>query len=130
MLAGEVDMGVLQVVEALPHVRSGRMRALAVSGTQRSTAMPEIPHAGELGLRGLEATTWYSVVGPRGVPQPVVKTLHATLSKAIASPDFVKRFTTDGVMPESSTPEDLAKLIQSDLPRWAEVAKRTGVKLD
>jgi len=130
ILSGEVDMGVLQVVEALPHQRSGRMRALAVSGTQRSSAMPEIPHAGELGLRGLESTTWYCVVGPRGVPPAVVKTLHATLTKAIGGADFVKRFTADGVMPESSTPDDLATLIRNDIHRWAEVAKRTGVKLD
>lgn len=130
MLSGEVDMGVLQVVEALPHHRSGRLRALAVSGTQRSTAMPELPHAGELGLRGLEATTWYCVVAPRGVPQPIVGTLHAALTKAITSADFAQRFTADGVMPTTSTPEELAKLVRSDIQRWAEVAMRVGVKLD
>lgn len=130
MLSGEVDMGVLQVVEALPHHRSGRLRALAVSGMQRSTAMPELPHAGELGLRGLEATTWYCAVAPRGVPQPVVRTLHATLTQAITSADFAKRFTADGVMPQTSTPEELAKLVRSDIQRWAEVAMRVGVKLD
>ena len=130
MLSGEVDMGVLQVVEALPHHRSARMRALAVSGTQRSTAIPDIPHAAELGLRGLESTTWYCVVGPRGVPQPIVKTLHAALTKAITSADFTKRFTAEGVIPETSTPEELAKLVRSDIQRWAEVARRSGVKLD
>ncbi len=130
MLSGEVDMGVLQVVEALPHHRSGRLRALAVSGTQRSTAMPDLPYAGELGLRGLEATTWYCVVAPRGVPQPIVGTLHATLTRAITSADFAKRFTADGVMPTTSTPDELAKHIRSDIQRWAEVAARVGVKLD
>ena len=130
MLSGEVDMGVLQVVEALPHHRSGRLRALAVSGTQRSTAMPELPYAGELGLRGLEATTWYCVVAPRGVPQPIVGTLHAALTKAIKGADFAKRFTADGVMPTTSTPEELAKLVRGDIQRWAEVATRVGVKLD
>jgi tripartite-type tricarboxylate transporter receptor subunit TctC len=130
MLAGEVDMGVLQVVEVLPHYRSGRLRALAISGTQRSTAISEVPHAGELGLRGLESTTWYCVVAPRGVPQPIVNTLHATLTKAITSADFSKRFTADGVMPETSAPEALGALVRSDIQRWAEVAKRSGVKLD
>ena len=130
MLSGEVDMGVLQVLETLPHQRSGRLRIIAVSGTQRSAAMPDVPTAGELGLRGLEATVWYCVVGPRGIPPAVVKTLHATLSKAITSADFVKRFTADGVIPEPSTPEELATLIRNDIPRWAEMAKRTGVKLD
>ncbi len=127
MLSGEVDMGVLQVLETLPHQRSGRLRIIAVSGTQRSAAMPDVPNAGELGL---EATVWYCVVGPRGVPPAVMKTLHATLSKAITSADFVKRFTADGVIPEPSTPEELATLIRNDISRWAEVAKRTGVKLD
>ncbi len=130
MLSGEVDMGVLQVLETLPHQRSGRLRIIAVSGTQRSSAMPDVPNAGELGLRGLEATVWYCVVVPRAIPQTVLKTLNATLSKAITSADFVKRFTADGVIPEPSTPEELATLIRNDIPRWAEVAKRTGVKLD
>jgi tripartite-type tricarboxylate transporter receptor subunit TctC len=128
--AGEVDMGVLQVVEGLPHYRSGRLRALAVSGTQRSTALPQVPHAGEAGVKGLEATTWYCVVGPRGVPPPVVKILHAALAKAIGSADFAARFTADGVIPTTSTPEELAALIRSEIPKWAEVAKRAGVKLD
>ena len=130
MIAGEVDMGVLQVVEGLPHYRSGRLRALAVSGTQRSTALPQVPHAGEVGVKGLEATTWYCVVGPRGVPPPIVKILHASLTKAIGSADFATRFTADGVIPTTSTPDELATLIRSEIPKWAEVAKRAGVKLD
>ena len=130
MIAGEVDMGVLQVVEGLPHYRSGRLRALAVSGTERSTALPAVPSAGETGVRGLEATTWYCVVGPRGVPPPIVKTLHAAITKAIGSADFASRFAADGVIPAPSTPEELATLIRSDIPKWGEVAKRTGVKLD
>ena len=130
MLAGEVDMGVLQVVEALPHYRSGRMRALAVSGTERSAAIAEIPHAGELGLRGLESTTWYCVVAPRGVAQPIVKTLHGALTKAITSVDFAKRFTAEGVKPETSTAEELGALVRSEMKRWTDVAKRSGVKLD
>ena len=130
MLAGEVDMGVLQVVEGLPHYRSRRLRALAVSGTQRSTALRDVPHAAEAGVKGLEATTWYCVVGPRGVPAATVKTLHAALMKAIGSSDFAARFTEDGVIPTTSTPDELTALIRSDIPKWAVVAKATGVKLD
>ena len=130
MISGEVDTGVLQVVEGLPHYRSGRLRALVVSGTQRSTALPNVPHAGEAGMKGLEATTWYCVVGPRGIPPAVVKTLHANLTKAIAGAEFANRFTADGVIPTASTPEELAALIRSDVQRWAEVVKRAGVKLD
>ena len=130
MISGEVDMGVLQVVEGLPHYRSGRLRALAVSGTQRSTALPEVPHAGEAGVKGLEATTWYCVVGPRGMPPPIVKTLHAALTKAIGSADFSNRFAADGVIPAPSMPEELASLIRNEIPKWTEVSKRTGVKLD
>jgi len=130
MISGEVDMGVLQVVEGLPHYRSGRLRALAVSGTQRSTALAEVPHAGEVGVKGLEATTWYCVVAPRGVPPPIVRTLHAALTKAIGSADFTSRFAADGVIPAPSTADELANLIRSEIPKWAEVARRTGVKLD
>jgi tripartite-type tricarboxylate transporter receptor subunit TctC len=130
MLAGEVDSGVLQVVEGLPHYRSGRLRPLVVSGTQRSTALAEVPHAGEAGVKGLEATTWYCVVGPRGMPAPIVKTLHAALTKAIGSADFTNRFAADGVIPAPSAPEELAALIRSDIPKWTEVSKRAGVRLD
>jgi tripartite-type tricarboxylate transporter receptor subunit TctC len=130
MISGEVDMGVLQVVEGLPHYRSGRLRPLVVSGTQRSTALPEVPNAGETNVKGLEATTWYCVVGPRGITPPIVKTLHTALAKAIGSADFTNRFAADGVIPASSTPEELATLIRSEIPKWTEVSKRTGIKLD
>jgi len=130
LLSGELDMGVLQVVELLPHYRSGRIRPLAISGIKRSPAIPEVPTAGEVGVTGLEATTWYCVVAPRGVPKPIVDTLQPMLVKAIASPDVVKRFADEGVVMESSTPDELARLIRSDIANWAEVVKRSGVKLD
>lgn len=130
LISGELDMGVLQVVELLPHYRSGRIRPLAISGTKRSPAIPEVPTAAELGVAGLEATTWYCVVAPRGVPKPIVDTLQPMLANAIASPDLVKRFADEGVVMESSTPDELARLIRSDIPKWAEVVKRSGVKLD
>ena len=130
LLSGELDMGVLQVVELLPHYRSGRIRPLAISGTKRSPAIPEVPTAGELGVAGLEATTWYCVVAPRGVPKSIIDTLHPMLIKAIASPDVSKRFADEGVVLESSTPDELARLIRSDITKWAEVVKRSGVKLD
>jgi tripartite-type tricarboxylate transporter receptor subunit TctC len=130
LISGELDMGVLQVVELLPHYRSGRIGALAISGTKRSPALPDVPTAGELGVAGLEATTWYCVVGPRGVPKPIVDVLQPMLTKAIASPDLEKRFADEGVVMESSTPDELARLVRGDIPRWAEVVKRSGVKLD
>lgn len=130
LLSGELDMGVLQVVELLPHYRAGRIRALAITGTKRSPAIPEVPTAGELGVAGLEATTWYGVVAPRGVPKMIIDTLHALLIKAIASPELSKRFADEGLVLEFSTPDELGRLIRSDIPKWADVVKRAGVKLD
>ena len=130
LISGEIDMGVLQVVELLPYYRSGRIRPIAVTGLARAPVIAEVPTAAELGFAGLEATTWYCVVAPRGVPKPVADALHAMLAKSIAAPDVVGRFAKEGVAMEASSPDALGQLIRSDVARWAEVVKRAGVKID
>jgi tripartite-type tricarboxylate transporter receptor subunit TctC len=130
LVSGEIDIGVLQVVELLPFHRAGRIRPLAVSGSARVPVIADVPTAAELGFSGLEATTWYCVVAPRGVPKAVVDALQPMLAKAIGSTDVVGRFAKEGLAMQASTPDALAQLIRADVARWAEVVKRTGVKLD
>ena len=130
LISGEIDMGVLQVVELLPYYRAKRIRPLAVSGTARSPVIAEVPTAAELGFSGLEATTWYCVVAPRGVPKPVVDVLHTILLKALGAQDVIGRFAKEGLAIEASTPEALSQLMRSDVARWAEVVKRAGIKLE
>ena len=81
-------------------------------------------------MTGLDATTWYAVVAPQGLPQPVIDKLQPMLVKALDNPDMKKRFAEEGLILESSTPEALQDLMRSDIPKWAEVVKRAGVKLD
>ena len=130
LVSGEIDMGVLQVVELLPYYRAKRIRPLAVSGTARSPVIAEVPTAAELGFAGLEATTWYCVVAPRGVPKPAVDALHGLLLKALGAQDVIGRFAKEGLAIEASTPEALSQLIRTDVARWAEVVKRAGIKLE
>jgi tripartite-type tricarboxylate transporter receptor subunit TctC len=130
LISGEIDVGVLQVVELLPYQRAGRIRAIAVTGNARVPVIADVPTAAELGLAGLEATTWYCVVAPRATPKVALDTLHAMLVKAISAPDVVGRFAKEGLAMRSSSPDALGQLIRTDIARWAEVVKRAGVKLD
>ena len=130
LISGEIDVGVLQVVELLPYQRAGRIRAIAVTGSARVPVIPDVPTAAELGLAGLEATTWYCVVAPRAIPKAALDALHAMLVKAIAAPDVIGRFAKEGLAMQSSSPDALGQLIRTDIARWAEVVKRAGVKLD
>ena len=130
MVSGELDMGVTQVAEMLQQYRAKQVRALAITGNQRLSAIPEVPTAAEAGVTGLDATTWYAVVAPQGLPQPVIDKLQPMLVKALDNPDMKKRFAEEGLILESSTPEALKDLMRSDIPKWAEVVKRAGVKLD
>ncbi len=130
MVSGELDMGVTQVAEMLQQYRAKQVRALAITGNQRLSAIPEVPTAAEAGVTGLDATTWYAVVAPQGLPQPVIDKLQPMLVKALDNPDMKKRFAEEGLILESSTPEALKDLMRSDIPKWAEVVKRAGVRLD
>ncbi|MGE8687499.1 MAG: Bug family tripartite tricarboxylate transporter substrate binding protein [Achromobacter sp.] len=130
MVSGELDMGVTQVAEMLQQYRAKQVRALAITGNQRLSAVPDVPTAAESGVAGLDATTWYAVVAPRGVPQAVVDKLQPMLVKALENPEMKKRFAEEGLILESSSPQALAELMRSDIPKWAEVVKRAGVKLD
>lgn len=130
MVSGELDMGVTQVAEMLQQYRAKQVRALAITGNQRLSAVPDVPTAAESGVSGLDATTWYAVVAPQGLPQAVVDKLQPMLVKALDNPDMKKRFAEEGLILESSTPQALAELMRSEIPKWAEVVKRAGVKLD
>lgn len=130
VVSGELDMGVTQVAEMLPQYRGGQLRPLAITGNQRLPAIPEVPTAAELGITGLEATTWYAVVAPKGVPQAVIDVLQPMLVKALDDPQLKKRFVDEGLVIESSTPQVLSDLMRQEIPAWADVVKRAGVKLD
>ena len=130
LMSGELDMAVLQVPSAGVLVRAGRLRALAVSSLKRSIALPEVPTIAESGLPGFEATSWYCIVAPAGLPKPVVTRLHAELVKLLNSPEIRDRLVAEGAAVETTTPEELMTFVRSEIVRWSKAVKDSGAKLD
>jgi tripartite-type tricarboxylate transporter receptor subunit TctC len=130
LLSGDLDMIVGQIPSVLTHVKGNRVRALAISGAKRSPAMREVPTLIESGLPGFDATSWYAVVAPAGVPKPVADRLHAELVKAINSNDVRVRLIDEGADIETTTPEALAQFVRGEIDKWAKAVKLSGAKLD
>jgi tripartite-type tricarboxylate transporter receptor subunit TctC len=130
LLAGQVDATFTGAPAVLPHVRSGRLRALAVGSAQRIPAAPDVPTVAESGYPGFEADQWYGVVAPAGTPAAVVARLNAEINKALALPDVATQLATEGAVPSPTTPQAFGELIAREIPRWAEVVKAGNVKAD
>jgi tripartite-type tricarboxylate transporter receptor subunit TctC len=130
LIAGHVQLMFESLNSISPHARSGKVRALAVSGARRSPGFPELPTIAEAGVLGYEAGTWSGVIGPAGIPRPALDKLNAAINRAIESPVFKERFAVIGDEPAGGTPEEFAALIRKDSAKWAEVVKRSGARID
>lgn len=130
LLTGEVPLSFADVLNTLPHVRSGRLRGLAVTGRNRSPAVPELPTIAEAGLPNYEAATWYGVLVPAATPKEIVTRLHSELVKALHHPEMQKRLSADGVVPIGSSPEQFAQHIRAEINRWAKVIKDANIRAD
>jgi tripartite-type tricarboxylate transporter receptor subunit TctC len=111
-------------------VRTGRLRALATTGAQRSTALPELPTVAEAGVPGYEASLWYGFIGPARIPPEIVHRLNAEIVAVLALPDVRERLVAQGVEARSNTAEEFTRLLASDVERWAKVVKRAGITAD
>jgi tripartite-type tricarboxylate transporter receptor subunit TctC len=130
LIGGEIDMVTAQIPSIKAHVESGRVFALATSGSKRSPALPAVPTMIEAGLPGAEATSWYSVVTASGTPRPIIERLHAELVTAINSAEVRERLLAEGADVETSTPAELAAFIKAEITKWARVVKASGAKLE
>ena len=130
VIAGRIDFVVIGVPAAAPHVKSGKLRALAVIAPQRLPALPEVPTVAEAGLPNFEVTTWYGVLAPAGTPRPIIARLNAELVKAMHSPEMRERLAGIGTDPVTSTPEEFAAYIQAEIGKWGEVIRKAGLKAD
>jgi tripartite-type tricarboxylate transporter receptor subunit TctC len=128
VIAGQVDCTFTGAPAVIPHVRSGRLRALAVSSTQRIAALPDVPTVAESGWPSFEADQWYGIVAPAGTPAALVSKLNAEINKALALPDVAQQLATEGAVPVPGTPQAFGALIQREIPRWAEVVKAGNVR--
>ena len=115
---------------ALPHIRSGRVRPLAVTGTARHPVLKDVPTMIEAGFKGFDAQQWYGVVGPAGLPAPVLRTLNDTLNSVLTAVDLRDRLAAEAVEPQPMTPEAFAAYIKADIARWTAIAKDRKIDLD
>ena len=129
LLAGEYHFNFAGMQAAQPHVRSGRLRAIAVTAPKRIAALPELPAMAET-LPGFEVVGWYGIVGPANLPRPIVTRLHGELIRILNQPDVRERIVADGSEPVGSMPDEFRQFMLDDLAKWAKVVKESGAKLD
>jgi len=130
VLAGNVHLVFIGIPAAAPHVKAGKLRALAIVAPQRSSALPDVPTVAEAGLKDFEVTTWYGILAPAGTPQPVVRRLNAELVKVMHAPEMKEKLTATATEPLTSTPEEFAAYITRDIAKWGDVTRKAGVKAD
>jgi tripartite-type tricarboxylate transporter receptor subunit TctC len=130
-LSGEVQMHTNSLPTALPHVKSGKLRALGVTSAERTQIAPDIPTVAEAGgLPGFEATIWYGLLAPAGTPMPVVRKLNAETERVLQLKDVRDRLVGMGFDPLRNSPEAFLKLIEADVAKWAKVVREAGLRLD
>ncbi len=130
LIGGRVQIMFSNLLTSMPHVRSGRLRALAISTSKRSPQAPELPTVAESGLAGFDVTPWYGALGPANLPPALKTLLHSEITAIVKLPDLRERFVTQGVDLLSSTPQEFAALIQSEVPRWRKIVLDSGAKVD
>ena len=130
VIAGQVDATFTGAPALLPHILSGRLRALAVSSPQRLANLPEVPTVAESGYPGFEADQWYGLVAPAGLPEAQVARLNAAVLHALALPEVAQQLAVEGALPMPGTPRAFAELIAREIPRWREVVRAGNVRAD
>jgi tripartite-type tricarboxylate transporter receptor subunit TctC len=129
LLSGEVDIMFNGVSSALPQVKSGKLRAVAISSAQRSPLLPDLPTVAESGLR-YETSGWYGLVAPARMPKAVAAKLYSSLRQSLNAPDMKERLAAQGVDGIASTPEQLTQFLREELDKWSKVVKAAGLKVD
>lgn len=130
LIAGNVELMFESTNSIAPHVRAGRVRALAVTGAERAHSLPDVPTMIEAGVPGYEVTAWSGVIAPAGLPRPVLERLNAAVNAAIKEPATHARLAEMGSEGGGGTPEEFAALIRRDSAKWAEVVRRSGARID
>ena len=130
LLGGQVNMMFDNIPSSLPHIKAGKLRALAVTGAKRSQLLPDLPTIAEAGVPGYDSYVWFGVVAPAGTPPEIVARLNAALVKTAATPSFHDRLTEQGYDVASSTPEQMAASIRAEIAKWGKIVKASGAKVD
>ncbi|VTU12940.1 Argininosuccinate lyase [Variovorax sp. SRS16] len=128
LLGGQVSMMFAPISVALPHLKTGKLRAIGVASLQRSAALPDVPTIAEQGMPAFEAVSWYALMAPAGTPKAVVDRLNAEAASMLARPDVKEKFAGLGMEPGGGTPEQLAARIRSETARWSDVIRKKNIQ--
>jgi tripartite-type tricarboxylate transporter receptor subunit TctC len=130
LLAGQVNMMFDNIPSSLPHIKAGKLRALATTGAKRDPTLPDLPTMAEAGVAGYESGVWFGLMAPAGTPKDVVARLNAAAVQATKAPEFVKRMTDLGYSIIAGTPEEMTAMNKADSARWTPIVKASGAKVD
>jgi tripartite-type tricarboxylate transporter receptor subunit TctC len=130
LIGGQTQAMFPGLAAAVPHMKSGRVRALAVTGAKRHPQYKDIPTLDESGFKGFDAQQWYGVVGPAGMPAPIVKQLNDTLATVLKSPDLREKLSIEAIEPITMTPDEFGAFIKAEIGRWSGIAKARNIQLD
>jgi tripartite-type tricarboxylate transporter receptor subunit TctC len=130
LLAGQTNMMFDNIPSSLPHIKAGKLRALATTGAKRDPALPDLPTIAEAGVPGYESGVWFGLMVPAGTPKDIINRLNAAALQVTKAPDFIKRMTDLGYNIIPGSADDMAKMIQAELNRWPPIVKASGAKVE
>jgi len=130
LMGGRIALWITSLPGAIPHIESGRVRALAVSGSKRSSGAPKVPTMQEAGVKSYEAVSWFGMFVPAGTPKEVIANVNAATVRAIQSAEVKERFEALGVEPVGSTPEELGRYLEAEITKWAALVKKIGMRAE
>ena len=133
MLGGSMDVMFDNLPSSIPHIKSGKLKALGVTSSQRSAAVPDIPtveEAGGAAMKGFEASSWFGLLAPAGTPPEVVNRIQQEVAKSLSSPAIKEKLLAQGAIPGGNTPAEFAKFIDAEHKKWAQVVTASGAKVD
>ena len=130
LVGGQVQLAFMSPINAIPHIKTGQLKAIAISGEARLWALPKVPTFTEAGLPGFEVRSWFGFLAPAGTPKEIIAKLSTEIARILALPDFKEKLASQGANPFISTPEQFAALIKADIAKFAKIIKNANIKLD
>ena len=130
LVGGQLQVGLLSLASSMPHVKSGRLKALAVTSPKRAIVAPELPTIAESGYPGFEVRSWYGLLAPTGTPKTIIDKLSSQIAAVLRQPEVIAKLASDGAEPGGDTPAEFAAYIKSEAERWGKVVKTAGIRAD
>jgi tripartite-type tricarboxylate transporter receptor subunit TctC len=130
VMTGQVEVSVGTLIQTLPHIRSGKLKALGVGSLKRAAILPDVPSVAEAGIPGYDVTVWWGILAPAGVPEGIVTKLNGTIAEILREPEMAKRLAAEAAEPIIEAPVAFSKVIANDIQKWARIAKQAGIRAE